>query len=83
MLRTVAFGKPLPQKTLDEETTAELKNLRITEPVPPNTAKTQKRTTVELAEENKKSYLLWQYCNLPVIIDPMHFMYRIFCLRNL
>jgi len=27
VLRTVAFGKPLPQKTLDEETTAELKNL--------------------------------------------------------
>tara|TARA_B100002003_G_C13589465_1_gene304977 strand:- start:195 stop:341 length:147 start_codon:yes stop_codon:yes gene_type:complete len=47
----VAFGKPLSQKTLDEETATELKSLWITEPVPPSTAKTQKRTTVELAEE--------------------------------
>tara|TARA_B100000315_G_scaffold260553_1_gene322849 strand:+ start:3113 stop:3574 length:462 start_codon:yes stop_codon:yes gene_type:complete len=48
VLRTVAFGKPLPKKTLDEETAAELKSLRITEPVPPSRTKS---TTVELVEE--------------------------------
>ena len=48
VLRTVGFGKPLPQKTLDEETAAQLKSLRITEPVPPSKPRS---TTVELVEE--------------------------------
>jgi hypothetical protein len=39
ILRTVGFGKPLPttyHTILDEETAAELKSMKITEPVPPS-----------------------------------------------
>ena len=48
VLRTVGYGKSLPQTyhtTLDEETAEELRAMRITEPVPPSTVE------VKLQEE--------------------------------